>query len=115
MILTRLNKANSQFPESKEPGDVVIMHNGEIFCYCNDIWILLGGRFLPKTLRETFIQYISTGWPDPSSAKFDIPTMFDLSKFQEYGDYDLVPTDPKFVKLFTDRVYDISEKLHKTK
>lgn len=112
MILTRLRAGNSQFPESKEPGDVVVLANGDIFCHAGGIWVLVGGRFLPKAMREGFLSYISTGWPDPSSAEFDLPTLFDLSVFSKYCDEEDLPSDPKFVKVFSDRVKDVARKLY---
>lgn len=115
MIITRLRKGNSQFPDSKEIGDVVMLANGDIFCYDGGIWQLIGGRFLPKAMREDFLAYVKTGWPDPSSAKFDLRSILDLSVFSNYDADDIVPADPKFVERFIDRVIEVSERCLKTK
>ena len=115
MIITRLRGGNAQFPESKEPGDVVVLANGDIFCYDGGIWQLIGGRFLPRAMREGFISYISSGWPDSSSARFDLPSIFDLSIFTDYGPDDLVPADPKFVERFINRVVEVSERCQKAR
>lgn len=115
MIITRLRRGNSQFPESKQKGDVVVLANGDLFCYDGSIWQLLGGRFLPKGLREEFLSYVSSGWPDPTSAKFDLPTLLDLSIFVDYGPEDIIPVDPKFVEKFINRVVEMSERCQKAK
>lgn len=115
MIITRLRGGNAQFPESKLPGDVVVLANGEIFCWDGGIWQLIGGRFIPKAFREEFLSYVSTGWPDPSSAKFDIPTLLDLSVFTDYCEDDIVPADPKMVQRFIDRVVEMAEKCQEAK
>lgn len=115
MIITRLRGGNAQFPESKEVGDVVVLANGDIFCYDGGIWQLVGGRFIPRSMREEFLSYVKTGWPDPSSARFDLPTILDLSVFTDYGPDDMVPTDPKFVEKFTARVLEVAEKCQKTR
>jgi hypothetical protein len=115
MIITRLRGGNAQFPESKLPGDVVVLANGEIFCYDGGIWRLVGGRFVPRAMREEFLSYISTGWPDPSSARFDLPTLFDLSVFTDYGEDDIVPADPKMVQRFIERVVEVAERCQKVK
>lgn len=115
MIITRLRGGNAQFPESKEVGDVVVLANGDIFCFDGGIWQLAGGRFLPRSMREEFLGYVCTGWPDASSAKFDLPSILDLSVFSDYGPDDIVPTDPKFVERFITRVVEISERCQKTR
>jgi hypothetical protein len=58
MIITRLRGGNAQFPESKEPGDTVVLANGDVFCWDGGIWQLIGGRFVPKALREEFLSYV---------------------------------------------------------
>lgn len=115
MIITRLRGGNAQFPESKEPEDVVVLANGDIFCWDGGIWQLIGGRFVPRALREEFLHYISSGWPDPSSAKFDLPTLFDLSVFSDYGEDDIAPADPKMIQKFIDRVMEVAERCQKAK
>lgn len=115
MIITRLRGGNAQFPESKLPGDVVVLANGEIFCWDGGIWQLIGGRFIPRRMREEFLSYVSSGWPDTSSAKFDLPALFDLSVFTDYGEDDIVPADPKMIQKFIDRVMEMAEKCQKVK
>jgi len=115
MIITRLRGGNAQFPESKLPGDTVVLANGDIFCWDGGIWQLIGGRFIPRAMREEFLSYISTGWPDPSSARFDLPTLFDLSIFTDYGEDDIVPADAKMVRRFIDRVLEVAERCQKVK
>jgi hypothetical protein len=115
MIITRLRGGNAQFPESKELGDVVVLANGDIFCYDGGIWQLIGGRFLPRAMREEFLHYVSSGWPDPGSARFDLPSLLDLSVFTDYGPDDLTPADPKFVERFIARVVEVAERCQKAK
>jgi hypothetical protein len=115
MIITRLRGGNAQFPESKEPGDVVVLANGDIFSYDGGIWQLIGGRFIPRAMREEFLHYVSSGWPDPSSAKFDLPSLFDLSIFTDYGPDDIVPADQKLIERFIDRVMEVAERCQKVK
>lgn len=86
MALTRLRQGNSQFPAEKEIGDVVVLSSGDIFCYDGGIWQLIGGRFLPRALRDGFLSYLSSGWPDSESALFDLATLLDLECFNSYTD-----------------------------
>jgi hypothetical protein len=110
MKITRLRGGNAQFPEEKEIGDVVMLALGDIFCWDGGIWQLIGGRFLPKAMRESFISYVATGWPDVNSAEFDLPTILDLSCFVDYGPDDLVPGDPKMIQRFINRALEVSER-----
>lgn len=113
MRITRLRGGNVQFPEEKEMGDVVLLALGDIFCWDGGIWQLIGGRFLPRAMRETFLEYAGTGWPDAASAKFDLASLLDLSVFVDYGGDDIVPGDPKMVQRFIDRVIQVAEKCDK--
>ena len=113
MKITRLRGGNAQFPEEKNPGDVVMLALGDIFCWDGGIWQLIGGRFLPKAMREGFLDYVSTGWPDASSAQFDLPTLLNLSFFEDYGADDVVPGDAKMVERFISRAIDVSERCEK--
>jgi hypothetical protein len=115
MVITRLRGGNSQFPESKELGDVVVLALGDIFCWDGGMWQLVGGRFLPRAMREEFLHYVKSGWPDPSSAQFDLPTLVDLSTFTDYGPDDLVPADPKWVEKFIARVVEVSERCERSR
>lgn len=110
MRITRLRGGNAQFPEEKKVGDVVMLALGDIFCWDGSIWQLIGGRFLPGAMRETFLEYVRTGWPDEASAKFDLALLLDLSVFVDYGGDDMVPGDPKMVQRFIDRVIQVAEK-----
>ena len=113
MVITKLRGGNSQFPGTKEVGDVVVLALGDIFCWDGGMWQLVGGRFLPQAMREEFLHYVKTGWPDASSARFDLPAMLDLSVFVNYGPTDLVPADPKWVEKFIARVAEVSERIAK--
>lgn len=113
-MITRLRGGNAQFPESKEVGDVVMLALGDIFCWDGQIWQLIGGRFLPVAMREEFLTYISSGWPDAGSAHFDLPTLFDLLVFTNYGPNDIVPADSKLVKKFMSRVIEVTERCEKS-
>jgi hypothetical protein len=110
MNITRLRGGNAQFPEERQVGDVVMLALGDIFCWDGGIWQLLGGRFLPQAMRETFLSYVSTGWPDAASAEFDLPSLLDLSVFIDYGSNDIVPGDPKMVQRFINRTVEVSRK-----
>lgn len=104
--ITRLPPGNAQFPTDKNPGDIVILALGDIFCWDGCIWRMLGGRFIPKQMREDFLSYIQTGWPDENSAQFDLPTLLDLSYFCAYDGDDTVPADPKMVEVFYSRIME---------
>lgn len=118
-MLTKLRAGNSQFPEEKEIRDVVVLHNGDIFCWDGGIWQLVGGRFLPKSLREEFISYVKYGWPDADSAAFDMKALSDLQIFlpeseKEPGmDGKKLAMTKKFIKRFFDRVIEVSERCDK--
>jgi hypothetical protein len=111
MRITRLRGGNAQFPEEKDIGDVVVLALGDIFCWDGGMWQLVGGRFIPAAMRDDFITYVSNGWPDASDARFDLPTLFDLSVFT--GPYDTPPTDKKFVEKFISRVVEVAERCEK--
>ncbi len=113
-MITRLRGGNAQFPEGKKIGDVVMLALGDIFCWDGQIWQLIGGRFLPAGMRDEFLTYISSGWPDADSARFDLPAMFDLSVFTDYGPYDTVPDDSKLVKKFMSRVVEVAGRCEKS-
>jgi hypothetical protein len=113
MRITRLRGGNAQFPEEKEIGDVVVLALGDIFCWDGGMWQLVGGRFIPAAMRDDFIVYVSNGWPDASDARFDLPTLLDLSIFTDYGPYDTVPADKKFVERFISRVVEVAERCEK--
>lgn len=106
MKITRLRGGNSQFPEEKVIGDVTVLSLGDIFCWDGKFWRILGGRFIPEAMRESFLSYIKTGWPDEQSAQYDLPTLFDLSVFEDYGQWDMIPADPKMVNTFHSRVLE---------
>lgn len=113
MKITRLRNGNAQFPETKEIGDVVMLALGDIFCWDGQIWQLVGGRFIPAAMRDIFLDYCYGGWPDPESARFDLPTLLDLSVFIDYGPYDTVPADPKMVERFIQRVAEVGARCEK--
>lgn len=110
MRITRLRGRNSQFPEEKEVGDIVVLGLGDIFCWDGGIWQLIGGRFLPEAMRESFLDYVSGDLPDANSARFDLPCILDLSTFVDYGAHDLVPGDPKMVERFISRAIEVLER-----
>lgn len=113
MVITRLRGGNAQFPEKKSIGDAVVLANGDIFCWDGQMWQLIGGRFIPKALREEFLSYVSSGWPEPDDVRFDLPCLLDLSIFSDYGADDIVPADPKFVERFIGRVAEVAERCKK--
>jgi hypothetical protein len=79
MKITRLPRGNAQFPEEKEPGDIVVLYNGDIFTWCRDIWFLIGGRYLKEESREWLIDYLKDRWPSPREAGFDLPQFAKLN------------------------------------
>lgn len=109
MNITRLRGGNAQFPEDKEIGDAVVLSSMDIFCWDGKLWQLVGGRFLPSAIVEVFINYIGSGWPDPQSAQFDLPTLLDLEVFVDYGPDDTDPVDPKMANKFIKRVIEVAE------
>jgi hypothetical protein len=115
MQITRLRGGNAQFPEKKAIGDVVVLALGDIFCWDGKMWQLVGGRFVPAAMRDEFLMYVATGWPDEEDARFDLPTLFDLSTFVDYGAYDIVPADPKMVERFVNRVAEVAAQCEKNR
>lgn len=51
-------------PDDKiSPGDVVIMHSGDICVWDGLFWQLLPGRYISTEQLKEFIGYVSSGWP----------------------------------------------------
>ena len=75
MKVTRLLRGNAQFPSEKDPGDIVVLSNGDAFVWSKAIWNLIGGRYLKPEVREWMLDYLKEGWPTPSEAKFDTGEM----------------------------------------
>lgn len=118
MKITRLRGGNSQFPEEKEVGDVVVLAFGDIFCWDGQIWRLVGGRLISKDAREVFLSYIKSGWPDRSSAEWDLDMLLrgleDTN--QQRSDGVSLPSDQaakwakKHLDVFIQRVLDACDK-----
>ena len=79
MKVTRLPRGNAQFPTERDPGDIVMLSNGEIFCWSKGVWHMLGGRFLKPEVREWILDYLKDGWPTPSEASFDLGQMLEIA------------------------------------
>ena len=79
MKITRLPRGNAQFPKEKDPGDIVVLANGDIFTWSKGIWAMLGGRFLKPEVREWVLDYLKTGWPSPDDIRFDSGQMIKLA------------------------------------
>lgn len=79
MKITRLPRGNAQFPEEKDPGDLVMLSNGDIFTWCQGMWALIGGRFLKPQSREWVMDYLKDGWPTPREAEFDLPQLLSIN------------------------------------
>lgn len=79
MRVTRLPRGNAQFPSEKDPGDIVMLSNGDIFTWCKGMWALLGGRFLKSASREWVLDYLKSGWPTPLEAEFDLPQLLNIN------------------------------------
>lgn len=79
MKITRLPRGNAQFPEEKDPGDLVMLSNGDIFTWCQGMWALVGGRFLKPQSREWVMDYLKDGWPTPREAEFDLPQLLSIN------------------------------------
>ena len=75
MKITRLPRGNAQFPTEKDPGDIVVLSNGDSFVWSKAIWNLIGGRYLKPGVREWMLDYLKQGWPTPAEAKFDTGEM----------------------------------------
>jgi hypothetical protein len=115
MKITRLRGGNAQFPEEKSLEDIVVLGNGDVFCWDGGMWQLVGGRLIPQGMVEMFLDYAATGWPDPQSAQFDLPSLLDLSAFTDYAAKDIVPADPKMVEKFINRVVEVAERCEKNR
>ncbi len=83
MKTTRLPRGNAQFPKEKDPGDLVVLSNGDTFTWSKGIWMLLGGRYLKPEVREWMLDYLKSGWPTPSEARFDLGEMLSLAGDRE--------------------------------
>ena len=79
MKIARLPRGNAQFPKEKDPGDIVVLANGDIFTWCRGLWAMLGGRFLKPEVREWVLDYLKTGWPSPDDVRFDSGQMLELA------------------------------------
>jgi len=79
MKITRLPRGNAQFPTEKDPGDIVVLSNGDAFVWSKAIWNLVGGRYLKPEVREWMLDYLKAGWPTPSEAKFDLGEMLSIA------------------------------------
>ena len=80
MKISRLPRGNAQFPKEKDPGDIVVLANGDIFTWSGGLWAMIGGRFLKPEVREWVIDYLKHGWPTQSEAEFDLPEMLTLTE-----------------------------------
>lgn len=116
MKVSRLRRGNANFPEKKEPGDVAVLASGDIFCWDGGLWQLIGGRYISDGCREDFISYVSSGWPDSESAKFDLPSLFHLDMFSGGKEDDSIPEIKKektWREKFISRVIQVSEIIEK--
>jgi hypothetical protein len=113
MKISRLRRGNANFPEKKEIGDATMLAAGDIFCWDGAIWQLVGGRYISERRREDFLQYISTGWPDPESARFDLPPLFDLDMFSDDSDVPEFKKEKTWIERFVSRVIEVSETIEK--
>ena len=118
MNITILKPNNNQFPSSVdcEVGDLTMMSNGDIFCYMGDMWKMLGGRWVPAAIKQSFINYVRSGWPDSKSLAYDIEGVFLLSVFEELTDvkaaeHGSIIKDPIWVKKFTEAIVETCARL----
>ena len=87
---------------------------GDMFCWDGQIWQLLGGRFIPAAIRDRFLAYVASGWPDSASALFDLPKLLSLDGFAEYACYDTAPADPKWIEKLINRVVEVAKVCEKS-
>ncbi len=111
MNITILKKNNDQFPPSSESelGDLAMLSNGDVFCYMEDHWFMLGGRWVLPRIKHSFFNYVRTGWPDSKSLEYDLEAVFDLSVFETppaggETKYEDISLDPIWIKNFTDKI-----------
>ena len=79
MKVTRLPRGNAQFPKEKDPGDLVVLSNGDAFVWSKAMWNIIGGRYLKPEVREWMLDYLKAGWPTPSDAGFDLGEMISVA------------------------------------
>lgn len=103
MKVTRLPRGNAQFPTEKDPGDIVMLSNGDAFTWSKGIWMLLGGRYLKPEVREWMLDYLKAGWPTPSDAKFDLGEMLNVAGED--------PEDRRWTNLAISNIIGIAENL----
>lgn len=103
MKITRLPRGNAQFPEEKDPGDLVMLSNGDIFTWCQGMWALVGGRFLKSQSREWVMDYLKGGWPTPREAEFDLPQLLSINGTEK--------EDRKWAQLMINNLIRYSEQL----
>ena len=108
MNITILKPNNNQFPSSvdSEVGDLTMMSNGDIFCYMGDMWKMLGGRWVPAAIKQSFINYVRSGWPDSKSLSI-FETLTDV-KAAEHGS---IIKDPIWVEKFTQAIVETCARL----
>jgi hypothetical protein len=76
--ITKLRGNNSQLPEEKSIGDLVVLSSKDLFCWDGVIWQLVGARFLPKDILDIFLSYVSEGLPDPQTIEWDLKYLLDI-------------------------------------
>lgn len=103
MRVTRLPRGNAQFPTERDPGDVVMLSNGDIFTWCKGMWALVGGRFLKAATREWVLDYLKDGWPTPREAEFDLPQLLSINGTEK--------EDRKWAQMMVDNLIQYSEAL----
>ena len=86
--ITILKSSNSPLPSHSDCtlGDLVMLYNGDVFCFLGDSWKLMGGRWVPPAIKQSFFGYIRSGWPDSKSLAFDLDAVFKLSVFEVVTD-----------------------------
>lgn len=94
---------------------MVVLALGDMFCWDGRIWQLLGGRFIPAAIRDEFLAYVASGWPDSASALFDLPELLSIEGFTRYACYDTTPADPKWIGKLISRVAEVADNCEKSK
>lgn len=107
MKITRLPRGNAQFPKERDPGDVVMLSNGDVFTWSGGLWAMLGGRFIKEEVKEWVLSYLKNGWPTLSEAKFDLPEMLTLTKNTE--------EDERWIRLMLNNMLKLAGSLESEK
>ena len=99
-----------------EVGDLAMLTSGDVFCYMGNMWKMIGGRWVDPKLKQTFFNYIKSGWPDYKTLAWDLECIFDLTIFEQVTDFvpnenSSISSKPIWFKKFKEEILETCKKL----